>query len=442
MKLNTVICGDSKEVLKKYPDNFFHAIATDPPYEISFMQKDWDSTGIAYDVDFWKECFRVLKPGGHLLSFSATSTYHKMATAIENAGFEIRDQLSVFYDGNEDLINFLNSLNKEQQEAFVRMIDQQSNTGLFNWIYGQGMPKGQNISKAIDKLYGKIRPLSKRQRPIGGKNGIYEGQGGNWGETENIPQTEEAEMWNGWNTSLKPANEPICIARKPISEKTVVKNVLKHETGAFNIDSCRIKREDGDRFEYGVTGNQKATTGAYGIYGHYDATSYNPHEEGRFPANIVFDEKTAEELNEQFKGANRFFFCSKATRKERTHQENLLRLKSDLSKKEKEIINSNLIELENKLYKRSDIPEDLLDYFEDSGERVIVHNLHATVKPLELMRYLVKLICPKNGVLLDPFAGSGTTLVASKIEGFSYVGIDQSSEHVKFSNIRLNEIDN
>lgn len=416
---NSIIVGNAKEELKKLPDNYLDSIVTDPPYEIAFMSKEWDNTGIAYDIDIWKECLRVLKPGGHLLAFSATSTYHKMATAIEEAGFEIRDKIDVFYDGNKDLINFIDSLNEAQKEAFFRLIDQQGNLGLYSWIYGQGFPKGLNISKAIDKLYGAERPLSKKQRPIGGKNGVYDGQGGNWGETEDIPQTEEAKNWKGWNTALKPANEPICVARKPLTEKTIVGNVLKYGTGAMNIDACRIQRKEGDRFEYGVTGNQEATTGKYGIYGHYEANKYVPHDEGRYPANVILDEETAHLVDMQsgikqttrhmsykrkegdfinkipsqpekawfvseFGGASRFFFCSKATKKER-------------------------------------------------GE----FNVHPTVKPLDLMRELVKLVTPVGGICCDPFCGSGTTLIACKLENINYIGIDISEEYADISKKRL-----
>lgn len=386
------------------------------------MSKGWDGRGIAYDVEFWRECLRVLKPGGHIISFSATSTYHKMTSAIEEAGFEIRDKIDVFYDGNEDLENFINSLNDEQQRAFSRLIEQQGDLGLYSWIYGQGFPKGLNISKGIDKLNGKKRPLSNKQRPIGGKNGILDGQGGNWGETVNVAQTEDAKYWDGWNSSLKPANEPICMGRKPISEKTIVKNVLKHGTGAINIDACRIRREEGDRTEYGVTGNQEATTGKYGIYGHYDANKYEPHEEGRYPSNVIMDERTSEIVDMQsgikkttrnmsYKrsggefidgipsqpekswfvsengGASRFFFCSKATKGER-------------------------------------------------GD----FNIHPTVKPLRLMRELVKLVTPLDGICLDPFSGSGTTLVACELEGFHSVGIDESLEYVDISKLRLAEV--
>jgi hypothetical protein len=383
---NHIYHGNSKEVLKTFPNDYFHSIVTDPPYEIGFMGKKWDGTGIAYDVEFWKECLRVLKPGGHLLAFSSTSTYHKMASAIEEAGFEIRDKIDVFYDGNKDWLNFLHSLNQEQFSALMRLIEQQSPLGLFSWVYGQGMPKGQDVSKAIDRWYEKKNSLSKTQRIADEKNKV---------ETEKKSKTEEAKRWEGWNTCLKPANEPICIARKPLSEKTIVENVLKHGTGAFNIDACRIQRKENDRFEYGVTGNQKATTGTYGIYGYYPPTSYTPHELGRFPANVMLDEATAELIDRQsgikkttrhmsYKrsgkgfidnipsqpekswfiqeegGASRFFFCSKASKKEREWKEELLKLREDLSEEEKQFVLNELKRLQIKPYQEE--TASIIDY--------------------------------------------------------------------------------
>lgn len=353
-----VINGDSKEILKTFPDNYFHAIICDPPYEIGFMSKAWDSTGIAYDQEFWQECLRVLKHGGYLASFSATTTYHRMATAIENAGFEIRDTINVFYDGNNDMKQFMDSLNSDQQDAFIRLLQQQNPLGMWNWVYSQGMPKGQNIGKAIEKASLKNPSIS----------------------------SETIQAYQGYNTTLKPSNEPICLARKPYPQKTLVDCIVQNGTGALNVDDCRIPRQADDRFEYGVTGNQKATTGKYGIYGHYDATSYTPHEEGRYPSNVVFEETVSDVLNKQEAKASRFFYCPKATKKER-------------------------------------------------GE----FNHHTTVKPLELMRWLVSLLVPPNGIVLDPFAGSGSTLVVCQEKSIQAVGIEREKEYVDIINKRLEE---
>ncbi|MGI5927745.1 MAG: DNA-methyltransferase [Thermacetogeniaceae bacterium] len=378
--LNKIIHGDCLTVMKDMPDNSIDSIVTDPPYELGFMGKAWDSTGIAYNVNMWKECLRVLKPGGHLLAFGGSRTYHRMACAIEDAGFEIRDQIM--------------------------------------WITGQGFPKSMDISKAIDKKQGITRPLSNIQRPIGGKDGVYEGQGGNWGETVKIPQSKKAIQWDGWGTALKPAHEPIVVARKPLSEKTVADNVLKWGTGGINIDGCRVETnretpkgsgKGSKNSIFGQVANSKGNDG-----------NVTP-ELGRFPANLILDEEAGKLLDEQSGitksvvrisedkdnpantyslgrkgvtprghndsgGASRFFYCAKASKKER-------------------------------------------------GES----NTHPTVKPLALMRYLVRLVTPPDGTVLDPFAGSGSTLVASMLEGFNFVGIEREQKYVDIANQRIAE---
>lgn len=346
--------------LKELPDNSIDSIVTDPPYELGFMGKSWDSTGIAYNVELWSECLRVLKPGGHLLSFGGTRTYHRMACAIEDAGFEIRDQIQ--------------------------------------WIYSQGFPKSHNISKAIDKKLGaerevigkRVHPTLKNEPKVKSNAYHVETLDSNknmesWDIT--APATELSKQYDGWGTALKPANEPIVLARKPLNEKTVVDNIIEWGTGGINVDGSRVRRQENDRFEYGVTGNQTATTGESGIFGHYDATSYQPHNEGRFPANIIFNEEAGEELNKQHKDASKFFYCAKATKKEK-------------------------------------------------GE----FNTHTTVKPIKLMEYLVKMITPIDGVVLDPFAGSGTTLVAARISGFNYIGVEMEEEYVDIANQRISEL--
>lgn len=347
--LNQIIEGDCLEVLKELPNNSIDSIVTDPPYELGFMGKSWDSTGIAYNAELWEECLRVLKPGSHLLSFGGSRTYHRMACAIEDAGFEIRDQIM--------------------------------------WIYGSGMPKSHNIAKAIaaKEITGGSSPKNLRKARL---KDDYKptGQGDNI-ETE---LTVNAKQWNGWETALKPAHEPIVVARKPLSEKTVAENVLKWGTGGINIDGCRIE------------------------------TYVQPY--GRFPANIILDEESGEMLDEQSGilksgdncirtkvgsflehgglgkagdvqrtygdsgGASRFFYCAKASKKER-------------------------------------------------GE----DNNHPTVKPIALMKYLARLITPPEGLMLDPFAGSGTTLVASKLEGFFFIGIEKELKYVEIAQKRINQ---
>lgn len=203
---------DCREGLKLLEDNSIDSIVTDPPYELGFMGKSWDKTGIAYNVELWHECLRVLKPGGHLLAFGGTRTYHRMACAIEDAGFEIRDQIQ--------------------------------------WIYGSGFPKSMDISKAIDKKLGAEREVIGQRKVT--SSDLGQSSGWNYLDTSKgvynytIPTTDEAKQWDGWGTALKPANEPIVVARKPLSEKTIAENVLKWGTGGINIDDCRIAYDISD----------------------------------------------------------------------------------------------------------------------------------------------------------------------------------------------------
>jgi DNA modification methylase len=365
-----VIEGDNLATLKTYPDNYFDAVVTDPPYGLSFMGKKWD-----YDVprvELWAEVFRVLKPGGHLLAFAGTRTHHRMAVNIEDTGFEIRD--------------------------------------LIAWVYGSGFPKSLDISKAIDKAAGAEREILNYKN-LGAGITSFEMGGVNTGKTLNgrdpikaqkraekaqnyeitAPATDAAKEWEGWGTALKPALEPITVARKPI-EQTVAANVLKYGTGGLNIDGARVEAgndlgrwpanliHDGSEEvlklfpEAGSMDpnprNNKVKTGQNGIYGTFEAV-------------------TTQGYSDNGGSAARFFYCPKASKSER---DNGLK--------------------ENK-------------------------NFHPTVKPVDLMRYLVKLVTPKGGTVLDPFNGSGTTGVACKLEGFNYVGLEFDPEYCKISRARI-----
>lgn len=301
MKINKVIHGDSFEIIKTYKDNTFHAIITDPPYGISFMDINWDRSAIAFNISFWAECLRVLKPGGYLLSFSAATTYHKMAGAIESAGFEIRDTIPYYYDENEDINNFINTLSDEQQFMFYNIMERQANTGMFNWVYAQGMPKG--IMFSSDK--------------------------------------SEYANWKGYSTALKPANEPICVARKPLS-RNVAWNLLEHGTGAINIDKGRIKRKKNDRFKYGVTEERESKNGNNGVNNKLSSKGYTPHEQGRYPSNVIFNENIIPLLEMQKKNVNRFFYCPKTTKKEKRIEERLLKIREDISEEKLEYLYNEL----------------------------------------------------------------------------------------------------
>ena len=357
MAINKILCGDSLEVLKDFEDNYFDSVVTDSPYGLAFMGKKWD-----YDVpevDLWKEVYRVLKPGGHLLSFAGSRTYHRMAVNIEDAGFEIRDMLG--------------------------------------WLYGSGFPKSYNIAKGIEgklkhgsanwndwnKLDGELVEskigFSKLQKKQGYRNKDYSDKK----HIQNVKfHTEEAKQWEGWGTALKPAHEPIVMARKPFNT-SVAENVLTHGTGGINIDECRVGTES----------------------------------IGRFPANIIHD--GSEEVLEVFEESSRFFYCAKASKAER---------------------NMGLDDYEEKQVTDGTIrsnQETARTFGANSAKR---KNYHPTVKPIKLMEYLVRLITPKEGIVLEPFAGSGTTLIACKQQGFNYIGIEREQEYCDIAEARLKAV--
>lgn len=389
--------GNCLDVLRKCPDNYMDSIVTDPPYGLSFMGKGWDYS--VPSTEIWKECLRVLKPGGHLLAFGGTRTYHRLVVNIEDAGFEIRDQIM--------------------------------------WIYGSGFPKSQNIALAIDKQLGVEsevigeNPSSRPNSKIKGNRGFDEALGE--GESAGIqdlkaPTSEAAKKHAGYGTALKPANEPICLARKPLSEKTVAKNVLKHGVGGLNVDASRIGENPGYKYPNGPGGSNANTYGEYAERGPVEST------QGRFPANILFDEFAAGVLDEQSGqsgdkarvskanalagngstmgmmkpvecvrgfadsgGASRFFYVAKASKKDRNYG--------------LQIGNEQLLTSQQ--------------------------NTHPTVKPIKLMEYLVKLVTPEGGIVLDPFMGSGTTGVACQNLGFGFRGIEMTPEYYEICKARL-----
>lgn len=334
--------GDCLERLKELPDNSVDSVVTDPPYGLSFMGKKWD-----YDVpnvDVWKECLRVLKPGGHLLAFAGTRTQHRMAVRIEDAGFEIRDMIA--------------------------------------WVYASGFPKSHNLK----------------------------------GE------------WQGWGTALKPALEPITVARKPLDEKTVAANVLEHGTGAINVDGCRVAATGESLHGGGSTVGKRAENHNEGwqrpwmddeaareaMRERSAASQAKAEQLGRWPANLIHDgsdevvglfpvttsgggaiRKNAKGLfglggdgvaNVEYGdtgSAARFFYCAKASKKDREG------------------------------------------------------STHPTMKPTALMRYLCRLVTPPEGIVLDPFMGSGSTGKAAALEGFQFIGIERDEEYMKIAESRI-----
>jgi len=422
---------DCIEGMKKLDDNSIDSIVTDPPYGLGFMGKQWDtydktqfgrqgeegkndlkekknfkvlpryrSDDSFYEFSYaWsKEALRILKPGGFLLSFGGTRTYHRMACAIEDAGFEIRDQMQ--------------------------------------YLYGTGFPKSLNIGKAIDKIQGNKREvIGKENIDIGIQSGsMHSNRSSNIVERNKTKGTSEFE---GWGTALKPANEPICVARKPLAEKTVAKNVLKYGTGGINIDGCRIGFKNEDDYKESVNKNQHKDFNSNngirvptkGIY-HGDfrpPENYNPTQ-GRFPANIILDEEAGKMLDEQSGvNASRFFYCAKASKKERNQG------LEGFEEKE------NLQGLDNR--GRTIIREDGSKTLVERFSKGVSKNFHPTVKPVKLMEYLVRLVTPKGGIVLDPFMGSGTTGMAAKSQGFNYIGFDMTEEYCKIAEARIKSVE-
>lgn len=377
--------GDCLEVMKNAPDNSVDAIITDPPYGLNFMNKKWDHD--VPSVEVWKEVLRVLKPGGHLLSFGGTRTYHRLVVNIEDAGFEIRDQIQ--------------------------------------WLYGQGFPKSLDISKAIDKAAGAerevvgLKKLNERDKktylPSGDCGGFNDTQYNPLGSMQvTAPHTAAAKQWSGWGTALKPANEPICLARKPLEKGfTVAANVQKWGTGGINIDGCRIEG-GGDKGIWPITRRSDERGSMAGSMKAVETTT-----QGRFPANVLFDEEAAQILDEQTGELHpsRFFYCAKASTSERN---------AGLEDRATEKVN--------------DGRETPIDNAFQRGETER-KNIHPTVKPVKLMEYLCRLVTPPGGTVLDPFMGSGTTGIATKNEGFSFIGIEVNPEYLEIAKKRIGAAD-
>jgi site-specific DNA-methyltransferase (adenine-specific) len=416
-----LILGNSLEKLKELEDNSIDSIVTDPPYHLvsivkrfgkkgsapaqygkdgsfgrlskGFMGKEWDGVdengiGIAYNIDLWVECLRVLKPGGHLLAFSGTRTYHRMAVAIEDAGFEVRDMIE--------------------------------------WVYGSGFPKSLNIGKAVDKLQGNEREVVGTD-VSGSKRNCMAGDfvGGEYDLTKgNSP-------YEGWGTALKPSHEPICMARKPLAEKNVANNVLKWGTGGINIDESRV--EEGGRFPANLIHDNSDE-----VRECFPETKSTPSPGHFRKGNVVGDNRTSKAAGQFGDGnwiegskhndsgsASRFFksiiYNPKASKAERNK-------------------GLGVVEDGNKR------PQG--EAFRD-GSAITEHserkgNNHPTVKPIALMEYLIKMVTPKGGTVLDPFMGSGSTGVAAKKNGYDFIGIDMTPEYIEIAKARINatEIEN
>jgi site-specific DNA-methyltransferase (adenine-specific) len=343
--------GDSLNVMRTLDADSVDAVVTDPPYGLTFMGKAWDR-GIP-GVEYWTEALRVAKPGAHLVAFGGTRTYHRLATAIEDAGWEIRD--------------------------------------CFVWAYGTGFPKSHDVSKAIDKAAGAAREVlgqkvcadghiqnnaTKRNRS--GRYNFSLRDGIDPNQMDTVPATDDARRWSGWGTALKPAWEPAVIARKPF-RGTVAANVLRHGTGAINVDGCRVPSYDG-----ASTARSRAVVrDTVAPFGAGLAMGGNGSPLGRWPANLAHDGSPAA-LDLFPREAARFFYSAKASKADR-------------------------------------------------GDG----NTHPTVKPSDLMAYVCRLVTPPGGLVLDPFAGSGSTGVGALREGFRFVGIELSEDYAAIARARL-----
>lgn len=405
----TVIHADSREALRLMAEASVDSVVCDPPYALvsivkrygsatsapvrvddesasnnlkaayarqarGFMGKTWDTGETAFDPAFWVEVLRVLKPGGHLIAFGGTRTYHRLVCAIEDAGFEIRDQLA--------------------------------------WLFGSGFPKSHDVSKGIDKAAGAEREVirerytAKRIKPGATvvREGAYGKQDVTFTATDTAPATEEAAQWQGWGTALKPAHEPICLARKPLSG-TVAANVLKHGTGALNIDASRIEGAKPDTTR--GAGGQNGRYGPIGAQGRIDDDG-----KGRWPANVIHD--GSEEVLRHFPESDG--------------------QQGDVKGTEPSSLTNNCYGQFNgrpATQARGDAGSAARFFYTakaDADDRL--GSKHPTVKPVDLMAYLVRLVTPPGGLVLDPFAGSGTTGMACMREGFRAILIEREAEYV------------
>ena len=393
-----VYAGDCIEVMRELPEASVDAVVTDPPYELGFMGKAWDGTGIAYQVDTWAAALRVLKPGGHLLAFSGTRTYHRMTCAIEDAGFEIRDCIA--------------------------------------WMYGSGFPKSLDVSKAIDKAAGVVgsygAPKSAahagwidrgRMRGDEGHDGyqrpwMTESEAVDRNARQYEPATPEAEKWHGWGTALKPAYEPVVVARKPLTG-TVAENVLTHGTGVLNIDACRIAAAD----PFG--GGAKATSGF--VNGYERGEGWQAGSDlGRWPANVALDETAATILDQQSGECK-----SPATYRRSAHAEGTwLHAKPEGS----EQIGFGDTGGASRFFYTAKASR------QDRNVGGLADNTHPTVKPTDLMRWLIRLVTPPGGIILDPFGGSGSTGLAARAENVRCILIEREDEYLQIISDRLAQL--
>jgi site-specific DNA-methyltransferase (adenine-specific) len=436
--------GNMLDMAEVIAPNSIDSIVTDPPYELNFMNKGWDNSGIAFQKSAWEKCYQVLKPGGYLLAFGGTRTYHRIACAIEDAGFEIRDTIM--------------------------------------WIYGSGFPKSLNIGLAIDKKNGIESPvigqnpdiLKKQAKDLKeGHRSILDSFNAGAPERNNGFKAVSADIreaqneWAGWGTQLKPAYEPIIIARKPC-EGTCVDNVLKYGVGGINIDECRVPANPGE-YDIRHYTNEDCFQNTKPKQSQFQV---KPQPDGRYPANVIltYDDSDYEEVcggmpltgsgnggepfcyagreynnkdTSMFNGdkpqapsnyndigsAARYFYCAKASARDR-----------DEGLDSFESVKCSMMASNANIDSAGNFTGML------AGRDTMRKNTHPTVKPCDLMQYLVRLVTPKDGIVLDPFNGSGSTGKATIYENkdrdanYTYIGIELSSEYLEVSDARISYV--
>lgn len=441
--------GDSLQMLEVIKPKSIDAIITDPPYELGFMSKKWDSSGIAFNTKLWKNCYEVLKPGGYLLAFGGTRTFHRIACAIEDAGFEIRDTIM--------------------------------------WLYGSGFPKSLNLGKALDRKNGvdNIQHKGEWNFQHGNMEEFWKRKKEYKKEEDKPLETEIAKQWQGWGTCLKPAYEPIIVARKPF-KGSLVDNVIEYGVGGINIDECRIYNNEtitSHDTQKGTFAGKTQTMPSFKgknklSFGQYEDKAerieYTQHE-GRFPSNVIltyddndYDEvcggmpytaSVASEANweksncdsvvsftttERKSGvhfgdegsAARYFYCAKASKKDRDEG---LKSFEEISPMEQTGRKEHSLGLEY-IDEKGQLHQNPY-----AGTKSYKKNIHPTVKPMELMQYLVRLVSPKNAIILDPFNGSGSTGKAIMYENrereanYKYIGIELTEDYLPISKARIDE---
>ena len=430
--------GSMLDMLEAIAPCSVDAIVTDPPYELGFMGKGWDNSGIAFQADTWRKCYQVLKTGGYLLAFGGSRTFHRIACAIEDAGFEIRDTIM--------------------------------------WLYGSGFPKSMNIGKAVEakvltgsantqefknlqgtKAVADNLGFCKQQFQQGARPNDYTADG-HYRTVDVDYQTAEGRKWDGWGTALKPAYEPIIVARKPC-EGSCVDNILMYGTGGLNIDGCRIGTDE--RSYKGMSKNKPDGAGCF------RDDDWQPKDieitvNGRFPSNVLltYDETDQKEvcggmpeggqngsLNKECYTQNsvygtykepkqpfqsygdsgsaaRYFYCAKASKRDRDEGLELFETKTKVFNGKSDTSSKDIKDVEQR--------------FTTQGK-----NTHPTVKPVDLMQYLVRLVTPPSGTVLDPFNGSGSTGKAAMYEnkdrnaGYKYIGIELTAEYLPIADARI-----